>query len=52
MYPVRNNLEVQYAVDMIMNTGFEITQENPYAQTNVDNLINSSKKSLNELLNA
>lgn len=43
MYPVRNNLEVQYAVDMIMNTGFTITQENPYAQTNVDNLINSSK---------
>ena len=43
MIPLRNNLEVQYAVDMIMNTGFEITQDSPYAQTNVDNLINSSK---------
>lgn len=40
---IRRNLEVDYYHDIIMNNGFRITQENKFAPTNVDDMINSSK---------
>lgn len=39
----RINLEHEYLVDMITHNGFLIKQEDRYAPTNVDALINSSK---------
>lgn len=39
----RINLENEYLVDMITNNGFVIKKDDPYAPTNVDQLINSSK---------
>lgn len=39
----RRNLEIDYYVDMILNTGFRIEREDPFAPVNIDTLINSQR---------
>ena len=39
----RMNLENEYILDMITNNGFVIKNEDQYAPTNVDQLVNSPK---------
>ena len=45
MDAVRTSLEVEYAKDMILHNGFEITKPNRYSEVNinVDNMVNSPR---------